>query len=67
MKNESSIIDAVDYNKELLEMEICFKHGSVHRYYDVPKDIYIALVNASSSGRYFNKNIYSTFERDKLV
>ena len=44
-----------DPNKRVLEIE--FNWGGVYRYYDVEEDVYKGLINADSSGKFYDKHI----------
>ncbi len=58
---DSSNLKSIGYEKQVLEIE--FQNGDVYQYFDVPKDEYIALMNAESHGKYFNflAIIFQTF------
>ena len=53
----SSNLASVGYDaaNEILEVE--FKHGGVYQYFGVPENEYEELMNASSHGQYFDRNI----------
>lgn len=44
-----------DYNNNILEIE--FHSRGIYQYYNVSEDAYISLINASSKGSFFHKNI----------
>lgn len=52
---ESSCIDSVGYDNEVLE--VCFKNGGIYRYFEVPAKLYRQLLAAESKGRFFNAHI----------
>jgi len=52
-----------DASNEILEVE--FNHGGVYHYFDVPKDVYQELMDASSHGKYFVANIKDDYEFEK--
>ncbi|MEZ4817538.1 MAG: KTSC domain-containing protein [Flavobacteriaceae bacterium] len=54
---ESSNLASIGYDayNEILEIE--FNHGGVYQYFDVPENVYEELMNASSHGQYFDRNI----------
>lgn len=64
---KSRIITAVSYNPNTMQLLIHFKKGSKHCYLQVPPGQYAALMNASSIGRYYQKNIRSNYEYEKLA
>lgn len=45
---------------------ITFSTNSVWAYYQVPEQVYFDLVNASSLGSYFNKNIRNIYSSEVL-
>lgn len=55
---ESTVIEAIGYSRVL---EIRFESGQVYQYYDVPDDIFDAMLNAPSKGKFFNQNIRGKF------
>ena len=55
----SSNIANFEYEK--LVLKIIFIDGSVYEYFDVPRSIYIKLVNADSQGRFARRHIYNSF------
>jgi hypothetical protein len=46
---------------ELRVLEIEFRSGPVHQYFDVPEPNYNGLLAAKSKGNYFNLNIRNRF------
>jgi hypothetical protein len=54
---ESSNLESVGYNRQLKTLEVEFKGNRVYRYYNVPEHVYHDLMNASSHGRFFNREI----------
>lgn len=69
MKRESvssSNLAAVGYDEKEQVLEIEFNHGGVYQYFDVPKEEYEALMNASSHGEYFSANIRNDYEYHKM-
>jgi len=54
---ESSNLASVGYDAENEILEVEFKHGGVYRYFDVPMHVYEELMDASSHGQYFDRNI----------
>jgi hypothetical protein len=53
----SSNIISVGYDKERKILEIEFTAGAIYQYFNVPQNIYKALLNADSSAKYFDQNI----------
>lgn len=60
---ESSVIRAIGHTRVL---EIEFESGRVYQYYDVPEDIYNAMLNSDSKGRYFNQHIRGKFPYQEI-
>jgi hypothetical protein len=60
---ESSVIRAVGHTRVL---EIEFESGRVYQYYDVPEDIYNAMLSSDSKGRYFNQHIRDKFPYEEI-
>lgn len=54
---ESSNLASIGYDAENEILEIEFNHGGIYQYFDVPENIYDELMNASSYGQYFDRNI----------
>ena len=54
---ESSNLASVGYDAENEILEIEFNNGGVYQYFDVPENVYEALMNAGSHGQYFDRNI----------
>lgn len=54
----SSIVD-FEYKSQVLRVD--FFDGSSYEYFDVPKAIYVKLVNAESRGRFARRHIYNSF------
>lgn len=63
---ESSNLKSVGYNEENEILEIEFLHGGLYKYYDVPESEYNALMNASSHGSYFSRNIKNRYRYQKI-
>ena len=60
---ESSVIGAVGHSRVL---EIEFESGRIYQYFHVPKNIYTAMLNAPSKGKYFNANIRGKFPYQEI-
>jgi hypothetical protein len=48
---------AVDYDEAAKVLRIEFKNGGIYDYHNVPANIFISLLNASSHWQYFYRNI----------
>lgn len=54
---ESSNLASVGYDAQTQMLEVEFNHGGVYQYFNVPKSKHEGLMNASSHGQYFDRNI----------
>ena len=62
----SSTLHTMTYDEDTNKLEVTFKRGAVYRYSNVPQDIVNELINAESSGKYFNANIAKLFKYEKI-
>ncbi len=51
----------VDYEYKSQTLKVSFADGSVYEYFDVPRAVYIKLINADSPGRFARRHIYNNF------
>ncbi|MHB1179364.1 MAG: KTSC domain-containing protein [Daejeonella sp.] len=51
----------VDYEYKAQTLKVSFADGSVYEYLDVPRAVYIKLINADSPGRFARRHIYNNF------
>ena len=56
--NSSGILD-FEYKSQTLLIK--FSDGNTYEYFDVPKAIYVKLVNADCQGRFARRHIYNEF------
>lgn len=56
--NSSGILD-FEYKSQTLLIK--FTDGNIYEYFDVPKAVYVKLVNADSPGRFARRHIYNEF------
>src|SRR4051812_33666961 len=54
----SNIAD-FDYKSQVLTVH--FMDGSAYEYFDVPKAVYVKLINADSPGRFARRHIYNAY------
>ncbi|TBO44771.1 KTSC domain-containing protein [Pedobacter kyonggii] len=54
-----SNIQDFEYKQQVLNIQ--FFDGSAYEYFDVPKAIYVKLVNADSPGRFARRHIFNEF------
>lgn len=52
---QSSNLLSVGYDANSKTLEIEFRNGSIYQYFDVPEAIYLALMNATSQGKFFHQ------------
>ena len=51
----------IDFEYQSTVLKISFLDGSIYEYFDVPRNIYIKLVNADSQGRFARRHIYNCY------
>lgn len=62
----SSNIASVGYDNTTEVLEVEFLNGSVYEYRNVPTVVYEELMNASSHGSYFNREIRMSYPYEKI-
>jgi hypothetical protein len=65
-KVESSMVYAVDYNRETQELEIVFRRTGVFRYTGVPYSTYQQMMKSDSIGSYVKSCIIGFFPEHRL-
>ena len=55
----TSSISDFEYKSQVLK--VTFSDGSAYEYFDVPKAVYVKLINADSPGRYARRHIYNSY------
>jgi DnaJ-class molecular chaperone len=55
----NSNIQDFDFKSQVLTVE--FLDGNVYEYFDVPKAVYVKLVNADSRGRFARRHIFTSY------
>lgn len=63
----SSNLASVGYDAENKILEIEFLNGGIYQYFNVPDTTYKGLMNASSHGQYFDKNVKKANYRYKKI
>lgn len=63
---QSSNVAEVGYDSSTLTLEVLFHSGAMYQYFDVPKAVYDALMQASSIGAFLNSEIKSSYRFAKL-
>jgi hypothetical protein len=51
----------VDYEYHQQVLKVNFADGNVYEYFDVPKAVYVKLINAETPGRFARRHIYNNF------
>ncbi len=51
----------LDYEYKSQVLTVSFLDGNAYEYFDVPKAVYIKLVNADSPGRFARRHIFNTY------
>ncbi|MFC0679300.1 KTSC domain-containing protein [Lysobacter korlensis] len=54
---ESQALSSVGYDPAQRVLEVEFSSGEVYRYFNVPENEYVALMEADSFGLYFIENV----------
>ena len=62
----SSMMESAGYDSATRVLEIEFARGAVYHYFDVPLDLYQALLDAPSQGRFFHGRIRGAFEFQRV-
>lgn len=61
---ESSSIDSVGYEKNVLEVR--FRNGGLYQFFDVPERTLVRLMLAESKGQFFNQHIRGRYPTARL-
>jgi hypothetical protein len=51
----------LDYEYKSQVLTINFTDGNTYEYFDVPRSVYIKLINSDSPGRFARRHIYNSF------
>ena len=62
----SSNVKSIGYDINTSILEVEFKNGRVYQYFNVPINVYNAIINASSIGKYLNSNIVGVYKYTEL-
>jgi len=65
-KFNSSTLFSASYIEESKVLEVKFNRGATYRYFNIPKEIFVALCKAESAGSFFNKNIAAKFKYERI-
>jgi hypothetical protein len=63
----SSVLRAIAYDENSRELRVRFAAGATYRYYAVPPETVLALLDppGGSHGRYFNEHVRDSFDYDE--
>lgn len=53
----SSVIRRIEYDENARDLDVTFVSGKRYIYHDVPLEIYVEFLDASSKGEFFNEHI----------
>jgi hypothetical protein len=59
---DSSMMASVGYDRARKTLEIEFQTGDVYEYFGVPYDVFRALLDAASMGRFFHAEIDRVYD-----
>lgn len=63
----SSMISQLAYDSEAKELTVTFNNGGQYKYFDVPANVFDALIsNEDSIGKYFSANVKTKFKYEKI-
>lgn len=63
---DSSAIASVGYDAATGTLEVEYSHGAVYQYFDIPEDMYVQLMQASSKGTYLYNNVRDAFPYSRV-
>lgn len=63
---DSRELAIVGYDGPSLTLEVTFRRGGVYHYFQVPAEIYKALLEAESMGTYFAEEIKDKYSYQKI-
>ena len=63
---KSSNIESFWYEDDSKMLHVRFRNESLYRYSEVPQDIFYNFMESESKGKYFNKNIRTSFKYEKV-
>lgn len=63
---DSSSLRSAGYDAKLQILEIEFAHGAVYRYLEVPREVWLALLQAPSKGRHFHRHVRDVYPAERI-
>ena len=59
---KSSMLKSVGYDESQGILQVEFNNGKVFDYFNVPPVVFREMMESDSAGKYFHKNVKSSFE-----
>jgi hypothetical protein len=66
MPVQSSLVQSVGYDPTSAVLEVELHNGKIYQYRDVPRSVFDGLMASSSKGDYFNANIRTKYEHERI-
>jgi hypothetical protein len=63
---ESSMIQAAGYDEKSSTLEVVFNSGKTYRYFEVPKTVYLELMESDSKGSYMLSDVIDCFPSEQV-
>jgi hypothetical protein len=63
---ESSTIQSAGYDEESYTLEVVFNSGKTYRYFEVPKTVYLELIESNSKGSYMLSDVIDCFPYEQI-
>lgn len=63
---ESSMIQAAGYDEKSSTLEVVFNSGKTYRYFEVPKTVYLELMESDSKGSYMLSDVIDCFPYEQV-
>ncbi|WP_333446163.1 KTSC domain-containing protein [Microcoleus sp. herbarium2] len=63
---ESSMIQAAGYDEKSSTLEVVFNSGKTYRYFEVPKTVYLELMESNSKGSYMLSDVIDCFPYEQI-
>lgn len=63
---ESSTIQAVGYDETTSTLEVVFNSSKTYRYFEVPKTVYLELMESDSKGSYMLSDVINSFPNEQV-
>ncbi|MEG4107767.1 KTSC domain-containing protein [Microcoleus sp. S13_C5] len=63
---ESSMIQSAGYDEESYTLEVVFNSGKTYRYFEVPKSVYLELMQSESKGSYMLSDVIDCFPYEQV-